>query len=313
MAKLDLSKKTLKKKILLCILYHDKKINLKKLLNKIQFKFIQEVLIINDGIKYHFKDKKYGSIKFINEPKKKFSIPINRNIALKYAKKKKFDLILFLDSDIIPQKRLVENHLKAHIRHPDTAIIGGPVLPSFKIENFNFWEFLDGRLSWFTSIDNNLSHYVKWPYHLPTCNLSIQIRKLLQKKILFSEIIQTGEDADLFSQIRKKKLKAFFDKDCKVEHIDRKNFLSFMNHHFKWGRHQYYNLFKLDKKKIIELLFIISFPFIYPILIMLQTFFVIRKWYSKNIFYIFLLPIFLLVFSLKSLATYFESYNSFFK
>ncbi|WP_440669494.1 glycosyltransferase [Candidatus Pelagibacter sp. HIMB1483] len=313
MAKLDLSKKTLKKKILLCILYHDKKINLKKLLNKIQLKFIQEVLIINDGIKYHFKDKRYGSIKFINEPKKKFSIPINRNIALKYAKKKKFDLILFLDSDIIPQKRLVENHLKAHIRHPETSIIGGPVLPSFKIKNFNFWEFLDGRLSWFTSVDNNLSHYVRWPYHLPTCNLSIQISKLLQKKILFNEIIQTGEDADLFSQIRKKKLKAFFDKDCKVEHNDRKNFLSFINHHLKWGRHQYYNLFKLDKKKIIEFLFIILFPFIYPILIVLQTFFVIKKWCSKNIFYIFLLPIFLLIFSLKSLATYFESYNSFFK
>ena len=59
MAELDLSKKAIKKKILLCILYHNKKINLKKLLNSIQLSFVGEVLIINDGIDYHFKKKKF--------------------------------------------------------------------------------------------------------------------------------------------------------------------------------------------------------------------------------------------------------------
>ena len=57
MAKLDLSKKALKKKILLCILYHNKKINLEKLLNKIQLNFVGRILIINDGIDYNFKKK----------------------------------------------------------------------------------------------------------------------------------------------------------------------------------------------------------------------------------------------------------------
>ena len=42
MAKLDLSKKAIKKKILLCILYHNKKINLEKLLNKIQLILLEE-------------------------------------------------------------------------------------------------------------------------------------------------------------------------------------------------------------------------------------------------------------------------------
>ena len=89
MAKLDLSKKAIKKKILLCILYHNKKINLKKLLNRIQLSFVGEVLIINDGIDYHFKKKNLKKLKFINQPKQKFSISINRNVALNYAKKKK--------------------------------------------------------------------------------------------------------------------------------------------------------------------------------------------------------------------------------
>lgn len=57
MAKLDLSNKTLKKKILLCILYHDKKINLKKLINKIQINLVDQILIINDGVNYYFKKK----------------------------------------------------------------------------------------------------------------------------------------------------------------------------------------------------------------------------------------------------------------
>ena len=312
MAKFDLSKKALKKKILLCVLYHNKKINLKKLLNNIQLSFVGKVLIINDGIDYYFKKKKFKEIKFINQPKQKYSISINRNFALNYAKKNKFELLLFLDSDIIPQKNLVRNHLRSHSKNPNLLAVGGPVIPSANLKKMNFWEFLDGRLSWFTSIDQNTSHYVDWPYHLPTCNLSIRVKEFFKKKIKFNENIETGEDADLFNQIRKLKLKAYFDKSCKVKHNDRKNFLSFLNHHLTWGKHQYYNIFKLKKKKQ-KFLFLIFFPFIYPFLVILQTFFVIKKWCLKNFLYIFLLPIFILIFAFKSLATYFEGYRSFFR
>ena len=312
MAKLDSSKKTIKKKLLLCILYHNKNIRLGKLLDKIQLNLVDQVLIINDGVNYFFKRNNYKKIKFINRVKKEFSISTNRNIALKYAKKKNFELILFLDSDIIPLKRLIENHLNAHKKNPNLIAVGGPVIPSFKKSNFNFWEFLDGRLSWFTSIDQNFSKNVEWPYHLPTCNLSLQVKKLFKKKIKFNENIKTGEDADLFSQIRKKGDKTYFDKNCKVKHDDRKDFLSFMKHHLQWGRHQYYNLFKINNK-FINLLFLILFPLIYPALVLLQTFFVIKKWCIKNILYIFLFPLFFLVFSLKSIATYYEGFKDFFK
>ena len=312
MAKLDSSKKTIKKKLLLCILYHNKNIRLGKLLDKIQLNLVDQILIINDGVNYFFKRNNYKKIKFINRVKKEFSISTNRNIALQYAKKKNFELILFLDSDIIPLKRLIENHLNAHKKNPNLIAVGGPVIPSFKKSNFNFWEFLDGRLSWFTSIDQNFSKNVEWPYHLPTCNLSLQVKKLFKKKIKFNENIKTGEDADLFSQIRKKGDKTYFDKNCKVKHDDRKDFLSFMKHHLQWGRHQYYNLFKINNK-FINLLFLILFPLIYPALVLLQTFFVIKKWCIKNILYIFLFPLFFLVFSLKSIATYYEGFKDFFK
>ena len=88
MAKLDSSKKTIKKKVLLCILYHNKNIRLSKLLNKVQLNLIDQVLIINDGVNYFFERNDYKKIKFINREKKEFSISTNRNIALQYAKKK---------------------------------------------------------------------------------------------------------------------------------------------------------------------------------------------------------------------------------
>lgn len=313
MAKFNLPKKTIKQKLLLCILHHNKKINLTKLIDKLQFKLIDEILVVNDGINYFLKKKKYKKVKFLFRKKKIFSIPINRNIALKYAKNKNFDLILFLDSDIIPLNKLVENHINSHKKKFEFLAIGGPVLPSFSFNKINFWEFLDGRLSWFTSIDKNFSHEVKWPYHLPACNLSLKVKEIFKKGIKFKEYIETGEDADLFNQIRKKKAKAFFDKNCKVKHDDRKSFLSFFNHHLKWGRHQYYNFFNINNNKIFNFLFIIFFPFILPFLALLQTFFVIKKWYLKNILYILLTPLFFLIFCFKSFATYCEGYNNFFR
>ena len=81
-------------------------------------------------------------------------------------------------------KNLVINHLKSHARNKSLFVVGGPVLPSANLKNMNFWEFLDGRLSWFTSIDQNKSHYVDWPYHLPTCNLSIRVKEFFKKKSL---------------------------------------------------------------------------------------------------------------------------------
>ena len=65
-----------KKKLLLCILYHNKNINLNKLLEKIQLDLVDQVLIINDGVDYFFKKDGYKKIKFINQAKKDFELTI---------------------------------------------------------------------------------------------------------------------------------------------------------------------------------------------------------------------------------------------
>ena len=53
-------------------------------------------------------------------------------------KKNKFEILLFLDSDIIPQKNLVENHLKSHTQNSSLFAVGGPVLPSSNFKNLIF-------------------------------------------------------------------------------------------------------------------------------------------------------------------------------
>ena len=57
MAKYNLFKKTKLKKVLVCILYHDTKINLFSLIKKIDLKKKHKILIIVDG-KKSIKNKK---------------------------------------------------------------------------------------------------------------------------------------------------------------------------------------------------------------------------------------------------------------
>ena len=144
MNKSSLSQKTRVKKVLLAILHHNKNLDLNKFLKKIDSNKLYFLLIVVDG-RFNFKIQKKIKNKIIFKKKNKNAIPINRNIAINYAIKKKFDLILFLDSDIIPSHNIVLNHIKAHKKYNNFVGIGGPVKPSFKLQKFNLWEFLDGK------------------------------------------------------------------------------------------------------------------------------------------------------------------------
>ena len=105
---------------------------------------------------------------------------------------------------MIPEKKIVQNHLKFHNKYKNIPLLGGAVIPSFFKKNSNIWEILDGCLSWFTSIDTIYNKIVKKPYHLPTCNLSIKNNFLNKHKISFDENLKTGEDVDLCNKVREK-------------------------------------------------------------------------------------------------------------
>ena len=60
-----------------------------------------------------------NKIKFKYSLKKK-TVSYNRNIAIKFAKNA-FDLILYIDSDVIPEKNILSSHVKNHKKNKHTS------------------------------------------------------------------------------------------------------------------------------------------------------------------------------------------------
>tara|TARA_B110000967_G_C18872069_1_gene556003 strand:+ start:418 stop:1392 length:975 start_codon:yes stop_codon:yes gene_type:complete len=312
MAKSNLSKKALINNLLVCILYHNIKIDLLRLLEKLKNSKIK-ILIVVDG-KLIIKNKKkiqemFVNIKFLYV-KKNTTISYKRNTGLKYAGYKS-EIILFLDSDIIPSSNLIKSHIKYHKIYKKIPILGGAVIPSFYNNRFNFFEFLDGILSWFTSIKSNSNKIIEPPYHLPTCNMSIKIELAKKYKILFDNNLVTGEDVDFCNQFRKFNNKIMYIKNSEVYHDDRKFIIPFIKHHWQWGRHQYYTLYekkfshKLGKFSFF-LLFSIFYPFLFPMINFISTILVITPWINlKKRYFFILIPVYI-VHLLKGIATYYE-------
>ena len=247
MAKPNLSKKTtINKKVLISILYHDKNCDLLNLFNKLYLSKNFDFLIILDGLNTIKNQKiilkKFKRIRIYKVKKKNNSLPKNRNLSIKLLKKKHF-ILLFLDSDVSPVKNLIKNHLKFHIQNKDISVVGGAVIPSFKIKIKSLWEILDGCMSWFTSIYYGKNRIVKFPYHLPTCNMSIKT-ELFKQKILFDETLKTGEDPNFCDDVRNLGKKIALISGADVIHKDRIKLKDFLNHQLIWGEHQYYTLYK---------------------------------------------------------------------
>ena len=119
MAKPSSSKKTRSiKRVLTCILYHNRAIDLIKLLSLIKIGKNDRVLIIFDNIRDNSLNKKlkkkYKNIKLFFGLRKINKVPYYRNIALKKAEHK-YEILLFLDSDILPGKNIIEKHYNNHL------------------------------------------------------------------------------------------------------------------------------------------------------------------------------------------------------
>ena len=317
MAKYSISKKTGLEKVLVCVLYHNINIDLLNLIKNIGKNKNTSILIIVDGnLKIKNKNKILklnNKIKFKYSLKKK-TVSYNRNIAIKFAKNA-FDLILYIDSDVIPEKNILSSHVKNHIKNKHISIIGGPVIPSFFNNSFNFWEMLDGCLSWFTSTVPSNNKIIQSPYHLPTCNLSIKLDFLFRNKIMFDEKLKTGEDVDLCNKVRKKNGKILLIKSGKVFHQDRKDFSSFFYHHANWGRHQFYTLYKKKFSNylgsfLFNLTFFIFYPLLMPILNFLSTLLTIIPWVRFRFIFIFLIIPTYLVHLIKGGFTYLEFFKN---
>lgn len=313
MGKFNLPKKTLKSNLIICILYHNNKIDLSNLIKSLNNNQVK-ILIILDGLKkINNQDKIINLNKnIVIKPLKKGGISYCRNYGLKYSKINNFEILFFLDSDVTAEKNIIEQHLKFHRKYKNVPVIAGGVVPSFFHSNVNIFTKLDGLLSWLGHIPEKKERIIFEPYHLATINMSIKIKKIIKFKIFFDEKLRTGEDIKFCKEIRKKGYNILKIPNANVLHADRKNFKDVLIHQAQWGRHQFYTIYKykfLNWRKFYNFIFMLLFPLLMPFLALMITFISIYPWLKSSIFYlryIFIVYIFVII---KSFYTFLECYK----
>ena len=285
MAKFSAPKKTRSiKRVLISILYHDQNIDLIKLIDKIKINKKDDLLIIFDNVNNHSLNlilkKKYKNIKLFFGTKKSKKVPYYRNIALRKSIPN-YEILFFLDSDVLPSKNITEQHYKSHKKYKEIPLIAGSVKPSFLVNQKTFWEKIDGCMSWFCSLEPKKNMIVNYPYHLATANISMKVEFINRNKIKFDNNLITGEDVDFCNKIRNLKKDIMIAKNMQVIHQDRTKLNSFLEHQKNWGKHHYYLRYKnniLFKKKnyLFYFSFFVFYPFLAPIISLIAAYYNIK-------------------------------------
>jgi GT2 family glycosyltransferase len=139
------------------------------------------------------------------------SAPAARNIGIRRAK---HDLLMFLDSDCLPQPEWLAEHLVAQA--DGHAVVGGGVLP----EGTSYW-----------SLSYNLTMFHEFfatnpagpRRYLPTLNLSVR-REAIDAGGLFDESLARGQDIEWTIRLAQAGFQPYFWPDATVYHDhNRKN------------------------------------------------------------------------------------------
>ena len=289
MAKSSVPKKSLDQKVITCILYHDQKRDIKNLIEILSQNELTDILIILDGLS-DIKEKNQlielnKDLKFLSFDQKK-GISFCRNEALRHAKKNEYFILIFIDSDATPTSNFVNNHIKYHKEYKNVPILGGAVIPSFLQKQTNFWQTLDGYMSWFCSVPLNKVTKINFPYHVATTNFSTKVNFLKKENIEFDKDQITGEDADFCVKALKLNYPILLIPNTEVYHNDRENFRDFFNHQIEWAKHHYirYNKIFLNyfKSKFIWIFFVIIYTIFIPVIALVITILNIKPWLRKD-------------------------------
>jgi len=138
------------------------------------------------------------------------------------------DIVLFTDSDCVPQPGWLQGHYDAHQKH-DCEAVGGSVINGYP------------------------RHYVAWTSHLlefnewtprsrpgtiwnnPSCNLSLKREAFFRHRIEFTD--NWPDEDTLFNwELRRRGGRIFFDPALKVLHLNRMAFSKLFRHQFRLGK-----------------------------------------------------------------------------
>jgi len=223
---------------------------LEKIKDQSHYQTIGEILIIGkDDLQLH---------QMFNTPLLRLidtGQPVNaakaRNIGIQQAK---HELLVFLDSDCLPEPSWLEEHLQAQAQ--GHAVVGGGVLPS----GSNYWSLSYNLTLFHEYFSTNPAGEKRY---LPTLNLSVH-KKVIDSVGLLNEDLGRGQDIEWTTRMREAGFTPYFEPRAIVYHQhSRTGFTAVWQdcarsgYYMRQVRMQYPNLFKgsiLLQNRIILLL-----------------------------------------------------------
>lgn len=149
-----------------------------------------------------------------------------RNIGIKSARG---EVIIFLDSDCIPEHKWLEKLLEASLQ--GRKVVGGAVQSG----RGNLWQIADNVIHFYNSHPSRRGDVVL-DGPLPTANLCVS-RDAMESAGLFSEALVTGEDFEYSMRLRGKGYLLNFERRALVLHLtNRTTLFDILKHSNSWAK-----------------------------------------------------------------------------
>lgn len=195
-----------------------------------------------DGLLDHLK---HPSIHMIRHARNR-GVAAARNSAIHWCRREGIDFVIMIDSDCVAAPQLVERHLGLLERFPDATAIAGSLVNA----GGGMLARFDGMLSFPNSKPfGEVCDGTDTLYHLPMANIAIRLDRLPEREFVFDERLNTGEDALLVRELRRRGDTFMFSPEPAVSHYNRETFADVLAHHRAWGYHQYFVQFGGDFRR----------------------------------------------------------------
>jgi GT2 family glycosyltransferase len=152
-----------------------------------------------------------------------------RNNGIRHAKGK---YILFLDDDVVPQPRLIDEHMRLQ-EGRDNLILIGPMLtpPDFQLSPWVIWEQAMLEKQYIAMLEKKWSATARQFY---TGNASLPRRLLLLES--FNERFLRSEDVELAYRLASHKVEFLFTMAAEAHHYSERSFASWLQTPYAYGR-----------------------------------------------------------------------------
>ena len=185
---------------------------------------------------------------------------VARNIGIRSAES---DILIFLDSDCLPQKDWLMQHIQAH--QDGHAVVGGSVT----LANNTYWQLVY-NLTLFHEFLETLPSSDR--DYLPTLNLSVK-KQVISEVGMLDEDIDRVEDIDWTTRIRRQGMQPYFWRSAIIDHVhNRRDFKAVWTDCAHSGYHM--RKLRLQHQDMLQAPKLFNYPLLILLLSPLIAFFV---------------------------------------